>query len=99
MVTATALLEVFPKNPMMSAALFFDARFFTLTDDDVFWVLRPLHAFLSSQDADTKINTAFALFDYNGDGVLSKGEMTRFLRSQFTIMARAFFLRSAIISH
>jgi hypothetical protein len=45
---------------MMSAALFFDARFFTLTDDDVFWVLRPLHAFLSSQNADTK--TAFGYF-------------------------------------
>ena len=41
---------------------------------------------LCGGSADEKAEAAFKLYDYNGDGVISQEEMTRYLTSVFTMM-------------
>merc|ERR1740133_84417 len=44
---------------------------------------------LCGGDRDEKAAAAFALYDYNGDGVISKDEMERYLTSVFRVMYHA----------
>merc|ERR1740133_954647 len=44
---------------------------------------------LCGGDRDEKAAAAFALYDYNGDGVISKDEMERYLTSVFKVMYHA----------
>ena len=41
---------------------------------------------LCGGSADAKAEAAFKLYDYNGDGVITQDEMTRYLTSVFTVM-------------
>ena len=51
------------------------------------WVLRSARSLIPQ--ADEKARAAFDLYDYNGDGVISLDEMTRYLTSVFKVMYEA----------